>query len=117
MRKVLILTDQQGWHFNQLKRSFLKQEIKVESYNLTQLTLSFVKNENKVFYGNRELDNVTDVMVRFIPNGSLEEIVTYLNILKIFKMQGANVVNTAENIELTVDKSLTTALLLSLIHI
>ncbi len=114
MRKVLILTDQQGWHFNQLKRSFLKHEIKVESYNLTQLTLSFVKNENKVFFGNRELDNVTDVMVRFIPNGSLEEIVTYLNILKIFKMQGANVVNTAENIELTVDKSLTTALLNSL---
>ena len=111
MRKVLILTDQKGWHFNQLQESFLRKKVTVESYDLTELTLSFMNNENKIFHNNKELNNVTDVIVRFIPNGTLEEIVTYLNILKIFKMKGANVINTAENIELTVDKSLTTALL------
>jgi len=111
MRKVLVLTEQKGWHFHQLEKSFLKKQIKMEAYNLTDMSLSLVENENKIFANGKELNDITDVLVRFIPNGTLEEIVTYLNILKVFKMKGVNVMNSAENIELTVDKSLTTAIL------
>ena len=49
MRKVLVLTEQKGWHFHQLEKSFLKKQIKMESCNLTDMSLSLVENENKVF--------------------------------------------------------------------
>ena len=42
MRKVLILTEQQGWHFNQLQESFLKNQIKAETCNLTDISLSII---------------------------------------------------------------------------
>jgi len=111
MRKVLILTEQQGWHFNQLQESFLKNQIKAETCNLTDISLSFINNENKILKNDVEIKDITDVLVRHIPNGTLEEVVNYLNILKIFKNKGINVMNSAEHIELTVDKSMTTALL------
>ena len=111
MRKVLILTEQKGWHFDQLNKSFLQKQIEIETKNLIEMSLSFTKDGNKILVNNSELKGVTDVFVRHIPNGSLEEVVTYLNILKILKTKGLNVMNSAEHIELTVDKSMTTALL------
>jgi len=68
------------------------------------------KNTRVLREDNSEV-NVSDVIVRYIPGGSLEEVVTYLNILRVFKNQGVNIINTAENIETTVDKSLTSIIL------
>ncbi len=111
MRKVLILTEKKGWHFNQLKKSFLKKEVILEAHNLIDMSLSFINNENKIFIKTKEMKDFTDIFVRHIPSGNLEEVVTYLNILKILNRKGLNVMNSAEHIELTVDKSMTTSLL------
>mgnify|MGYP001221084847 CR=1 FL=1 len=111
MKKVLILTDKKGWHFQQLKKSLEKNNIPVESINISKLLITTGFKNSKILREDNSEINVSDVIVRYIPGGSLEEIVTYLNILRVFKNQGVNVVNTAENIETTVDKSLTSIIL------
>lgn len=111
MKKVLILTDKRGWHFQQLKKSLIKNDIPVESINISKLLIVTGSKNTKILREDDSEVNASDVIVRYIPGGSLEEIVTYLNILRVFKNQGANVINTAENIETTVDKSLTSIIL------
>ena len=111
MKKVLILTDKKGWHFQQLKKSLTKNNISTESINISKLLITTDSKNTKILREDNSEVNVSDVIVRYIPGGSLEEIVTYLNILRVFKNQGVNVINTAENIEKTVDKSLTSIIL------
>ncbi len=108
MRKVLILTDQKGWHYHQLKKSFESKNIFVESANLDELSIAINDNKNQIIKNNGEiLSGITDVFVRHIPGGTLEEVIINLNILKVFACHGINIMNTSENIETTVDKSLT----------
>ncbi len=108
MRKVLILTDQKGWHYKQLKKSFENRGVSVESSNLDNLSIAIQGKKNQIIKNNGELlTNITDVFVRHIPGGTLEEVIINLNILKVFESHNINVMNTSENIETTVDKSLT----------
>ena len=48
MRKVLILTDQKGWHYRQLKKSFENKNISVESANLDDLSITINNNKNQI---------------------------------------------------------------------
>ena len=57
------------------------------------------------------MPHIDNVIVRFIPGGTLEEIVFFLNILKILEAMGIKVINTANSIEGTVDKLYTSYLL------
>ena len=107
MRKVLILTDLKGWHYEQLLNSFRKLSIAVESACLEQLSIRIGNSTSKIYINNREIKGFTDVFVRHIPGGSLEQVIINLNILKIFESNNINVMNSPENIEATVDKSLT----------
>ena len=107
MRKVLILTDLKGWHYSQLYKSFQKNNVTVESACLEDLSIRIEDSASKVFLNNEELSDFTDVFVRHIPGGTLEQVIINLNILKIFESNNINVMNPAECIETTVDKSLT----------
>jgi len=111
MRKVLILIDKKGWHFTQLKKSFIKNNFLVDSYNLNNISININSNDILLNSKNKKLDKYTDIFVRYIPGGSLEEVITNLNILKIFSLNKANIINTAEQIESTVDKSMTSLIL------
>ena len=106
MRKVLILTGNKGWHYNKLVNSFNQKNVIVESCNLTDMSISVIKENVQILLNNKVITDITDVFVRHIPTGTLEEVVTNLNILKALQSKGLNVMNTAESIELTVDKSL-----------
>ena len=113
MRKVLILTDQKGWHYRQLQKSFECKNILVESSNLDNLSIAVHNSKTQIIRNNGDVvSGITDIFVRHIPGGSLEEIIVNLNILKVFESQNINIMNTAENIETTVDKSLTSIKLL-----
>ena len=107
MKKVLILTDLKGWHYDQLITSFKKLNISVQSACLDQLSIRIENNLSKIYLDNKALEDITDVFVRHIPGGSLEQIIVNLNILKIFELNNINIMNSSENIETTVDKSLT----------
>lgn len=112
MTTTLILTEKEGWHFRELKKALEKYNHKVISSCLSKMSIKLSNKEQVVFINDKPLEKITNVIVRFVPGGSLEEIVFYLDILKLFEKQNINVVNQAEKIESTVDK-LYTSLLLS----
>ncbi len=111
MIRTLILTEKEGWHYQQLKTSLEKRKHKVSSACLTDISLSIEKNNTYILINNEPLKYINNVIVRFVPGGTLEEIVFYLNILKILQSQGIKVINTATSIENTVDKLYTSHLL------
>ena len=111
MSNTLILTEKEGWHFQQLKNSLENKKHLVSSACLTDISLSIEKNKSNILINHKPLGKIDNVIVRFIPGGSLEEIVFYLNILKIFQSMGIKVINTASSIERTVDKLYTSHLL------
>ena len=111
MINTLILTEKEGWHFQQLKSSLEKNNHNVSSACLTEISLNLEKNKTNIFINNSPLDKIDNVIVRFVPGGTLEEIVFYLNILKILQSMNIKVINTASSIENTVDKLYTSHLL------
>lgn len=111
MIRTLILTEKEGWHFQQLKTSLEKIKHKVFSGCLTNISLSLINNKTKLFINNKPIPEINNVIVRFVPGGTLEEITYYLNILKIFEGMGIRVINTAQKIESTVDKLYTSYIL------
>ena len=111
MKKVIILTDKNGWHCKQLKNSAEKNGFTVSIEDLKKLSLHIDNNHYYVLNSTSEKIMFSNIFIRYIPGGSLEEIVHYLNILRALKMNGCNVINTASQIEQTVDKSLTSLIL------
>ena len=111
MKKLIILTDKNGWHCKQLELSAEKKGFDVSVEDLTNLSLHIEKNKYYVLDSKNQRISFSNIFIRHIPGGSLEEIVSYLNILRSLKMNGCNVINTAPQIEKTVDKSLTSLIL------
>jgi len=111
MINTLILTEKEGWHFQQLKNSLEKKKHKITSACLTDISLSIENNKSNIFINSNPLIEIDNVIVRFVPGGTLEEIVFYLNILKILKSMNIKVINSASSIECTVDKLYTSHLL------
>ena len=111
MIRTLILTEKEGWHFQQLKTSLEKRKHKVFSGCLSNISLSLSNNKAELFINDAPIPEIDNVIVRFVPGGTLEEITYYLNILKIFEGMGVRVINTAQKIESTVDKLYTSYIL------
>ena len=111
MIKTLILTEKEGWHFQQLKTSLEKIKHKVFSGCISDISLSLIKNKTELYINDAPIPKIDNVIVRFIPGGTLEEITYYLNILKIFEGMGIRVINTSQKIESTVDKLYTSYIL------
>jgi RimK family alpha-L-glutamate ligase len=58
-----------------------------------------------------DLDNFDIVLVRFIPRGSLEQIIFRMDALHLLEARGVSVINRPKVIELTVDKLYTSGVL------
>lgn len=104
MSKTLILTEKEGWHFQQLKKSLSNINHIVFSACLSEISFTLENNKTSLFKNGKLLPSFEYVIVRFVPGGTLEEITYYLNILKILEAMGSKVLNTAVQIEKTVDK-------------
>tara|TARA_B100000886_G_scaffold323787_1_gene267878 strand:+ start:2696 stop:3604 length:909 start_codon:yes stop_codon:yes gene_type:complete len=111
MKKLIILTDKNGWHCRQLKNSAEKRGFDVYVEDLKNLSLHIENNDHHVLDSKNQKIAFSNIFVRYVPGGSLEEIVHYLNILRSLRLNGCNVINTATQIEKTVDKSLTSLIL------
>ena len=111
MTHTLILTEKEGWHFQQLKLSLTKLNHSVESACLSDFSISLDNNESILKIRGKKLSKIDNIIVRFIPGGTLEEIVFYLNILKILESMNIRIINDARSIERTVDKLYTSYLL------
>ncbi len=111
MIRTLILTEKEGWHYQQLKISLSKLNHSVEFACISDINIVLGRNETILENQGERLPKIDNIIVRFIPGGTLEEIVFYLNILKIFESMNVRVVNSARSIESTVDKLYTSYLL------
>ena len=111
MIRTLILTEKEGWHYQQLKLSLTKLNHLVDSACISDISIILTNNEAILENKGERLPKIDNIIVRFIPGGTLEEIVFYLNILKILESMNVRVVNNASSIESTVDKLYTSYLL------
>ena len=110
MQTIAIISDHHDWHSNQLE-FFLKQN-KFKTIKVTFEELKFSFKKNKIlFENNKLLNNVSGVWVRFLKNGTIEEITTKLTILHLLDESKIYVHNSGVTIEKTVDKIRTTGIL------
>ena len=110
MQTVAIISDHHDWHSYQLE-FFLKQN-KFKTIKVTFQELKFSFKKNRIFFENNKLlNNIGGVWVRFLKNGTIEEITTKLTILHLLDESKIYVHNSGLTIEKTVDKIRTTGIL------
>ena len=110
MQTIAIISDHHDWHSNQLE--FFLKENKFKTIKVTFEELKFSFKKNRIFFENNKLlNNVSGVWVRFLKNGTIEEITTKLTILHLLDESKIYVHNSGVTIEKTVDKIRTTGIL------
>lgn len=111
-RRIVIFTDDPGWHGARLREAFESTGCSSEFVSLQQCGFD-LSNEGHglVIPG---FDALPDgVFVRGVPGGSLEQVVLYLDILHALEHLGVHVYNDGRAIERSVDKGMTSFLLRS----
>tara|TARA_R110002049_G_scaffold13509_2_gene58570 strand:+ start:204802 stop:205710 length:909 start_codon:yes stop_codon:yes gene_type:complete len=107
---IAIITDDPGWHGQQLKHSLQK----------SGYTSRFVRLQDCHFNLDSDTARITlpgfsalpaGVFVRGVPGGSLEEVVYYLDVLHGLEYAGVPIFNNTRGIERSVDKGMTSYLL------
>lgn len=109
--KIVIITDDPGWHGKELCRAFAKFGYSGEYVSLTECRLEISQHHDPVIIPGFANQLPDAVFVRSVPGGSLEEVVFYLNILHMLEPLGVPVYNSGRMIERSVDKAMTSFLL------
>jgi tetrahydromethanopterin:alpha-L-glutamate ligase len=108
--KVPIFTDDPGWHGQQLKQAFAEQGVEAVFVSLQACVIDLSKTTPQInIPGFETLPKAG--FVRGVSGGTLQQIITRLNILHIMSMLGVKIYNDGKAIERTVDKGLTSFLL------
>lgn len=112
--KVVIFTDEAGWHGTQLKIAFASHGVEAVFVSLRDCVIEL----STEFPSNKPLIKIPQfsempkaVFVRGIAGGTLQQITMRLNILHMLKALGVVVYNDGKAIERTVDKAMTSFLL------
>lgn len=109
--RIVIITDDPGWHGRELCRAFAALGYCGEYVSLTECRLVIEPGKVSVMIPGFDNDLPDAVFVRGVPGGSLEEVVFYLDILHALKLLGIPVYNNGQAIERSVDKAMTSFLL------
>ena len=110
MQTIAIISDLHDWHSDQIELFLKKNNFKTLKVTFQELKFSFKKN--KIFFENNNLlNNINGIWVRFLKNGTIEEITTKLTILHLLDESKIYVHNSGLTIEKTVDKVRTTGIL------
>ena len=108
MLSIAIISDLHDWHSREIESTLQKKGYKVIKLRFDELQGNFRKGK---FFLNQKLKKVKGVWLRFINNGTLEEITTKLTFLHLLEKVGVYVHNSPKTVEMTVDKVRTTGLL------
>ena len=111
LRRVVIFTDDPGWHAAELHKAFNKRGFGCTNVSLKDCRFEIDMDRNSLFIPGFEQSFPDGVFIRGIPGGSLEEVTLYLGILHALRNVGILVYNDARAIERSVDKSMTSFLL------
>ncbi len=109
MYSIAIVSDIHDWHSKQIESNLIKKNCEVFKIKYDELEANFNIKEN--FFLNRKLKKIDAVWLRFIKNGTLEEITTKLTFMHLLENNGVYVHNSPKTIEKTVDKVRTTGIL------
>ena len=105
-RKVAIITDDPGWHGEQLKSSLNNYGLESSYLSLTNCSLQIAGENSTIKLP--DFDTLPlGVFVRGVPGGTLEQVIFRLNILHTLNNYGIVVYNSPKAIERTVDKPYT----------
>lgn len=111
MGRIVIFTDDPGWHGAQLRQAFASRGYIGEYVSLTQCRIQVETGNLPIYIPGFEQNLPDAVFVRGVPGGSLEEVVFYLDILHALKVLGVPVYNDGRAVERSVDKGMTSFLL------
>ncbi len=108
--KIVVFTDEAGWHGAQLKQAFVARNMEIVFVSLQdcQIDCSGKKPHIKIPHF-EALPKAA--FVRGIAGGTLQKITTRLNVLHMLKALGVLIYNDGRAIERTVDKAMTSFLL------
>lgn len=109
MPDIAILTDETGWHVDELQTALAKHGYSSACISPMQCHFNLTKRGEVVLPGFRSTPPA--IFVRGIPGGTLEQIVYRLNIIHTLAENGVLIYNNSRGIERTVDKAMTSILL------
>ena len=113
--KVVIFSDEPGWHGRQLKACFAERGLQADFVSLSacsmQLNNRDADRERLLNIPGFPLETLRGAFVRGVAGGTLEEVIHRLNILHALSATGVAVFNEGRAIERTVDKAMTSFLL------
>lgn len=112
--RIPIITDeaaqQGGWHGIALSNAFAKRGIQAEFVELQDCMIDLSRQHARIRIPHFRVQP-SFAFIRGIAAGTLQQVITRLNILHILRMQGTYIYNDAKAIERTVDKGMTSFLL------
>ena len=111
MNRIVIFSDNNGWHEEQLLRAFAARQITPTLISLRDCRIGFGTGRLGVDIPGFRDELPCAAMVRAVPGGSFEEVSLRLDILHALTESGALIYNDARMIERTVDKGMTSFLL------
>ncbi len=108
--KVAVLGSRPGWHAEQLQQALTARGHSCTLLPISKMIARVGLHPHLSSLG-ADLDKFDFVLVRFIPRGSLEQIIFRMDALHLIEARGGRVINRPMVIELTVDKLYTSGLL------
>ena len=112
MKQIIIFSENDGWHEQRLASAFKRYGARAQVVSLGDCRIGFEHSLTGLFIPGLD-DTLPDaVFVRAVAAGSFEEVTFRLDILHALKHSGVVVYNDAVSIERTVDKAMTSFLLM-----
>ena len=110
MNKIPVFTDDRGWHGKRLQEAFAVRGYQAVFISLKDCFFDLAAGlKGVVIPGFDQLPKFA--FVRGVPGGTLQQVITRLDVLHALEMLGVKVYNTGRAVERTVDKAMTSFLL------
>ena len=111
MMRIVIFTDEPGWHGARLREAFAARGCATTFVSLAECSIRLRTGQPRVRLPGFGADLPDGAFVRGVAAGTLEEVVFRLDVLHALDAMGVPVYNDGRAIERSVDKSLTSFLL------
>lgn len=111
MAEVIIFTDDPGWHGKRLQEAFLARNVSTRFVSLRDCGFDLHQPGSHIAIPGCRRSPPDGVFVRGVPGGTLEQVVSRLDVLHALKLLGVPVYNDGRAIERTVDKAMTSFVL------
>lgn len=108
--KIPIFTDDPGWHGARLKKAFAKHGIDAVFVSLQDCVINLYGTQPKIQIPHFDALPPA-VFVRGVSGGTMQQVITRLNVMHMLSMLNVKIYNDVKAIERTVDKAMTSFLL------